>query len=503
MIIQDIQCSTQMAPAQSYLSITSSVPLHPFGSICSRISGILKETSIMRLFRALGAAVSLACAANAVSEPILHDKRSFVERDGVNYTVFEHAATGARLEFVKNSGICETTPGVNQYSGYLSVGTNMNMWFWFFESRSNPSTDPLVAWFNGGPGCSSMIGLFQENGPCRFVNNETTPSLNPYSFNEVANVVYIDQPIGVGFSYGTDTVTSTDSAAPYVWKLLQAFFTRFPEYESREFAIFTESYGGHYGPEFAHYIQQQNEGIKRGLVKGEEINLVALGINNGWFDSGIQEKAYADFAYNNNYRRLINESQYESFLAAYYTKCLPAVQLCNLLRTNEACENADNICGSNIDNPISEAADFDVYDVRSPAEDPNPPSTYSSYLQQEGVVKAIGARVQYQECPDAPYDKFSKTGDNSRTFLPTLSQVVRTGIQVLIWAGDADWICNWLGVQDVVNAVAFPGTLEFRRKPLVPYTVGGEAKGTFKAVDNLSFLRVFEAGHEVPFYRTF
>ena len=58
------------------------------------------------------------------------DKRSFVERDGTNYTVFEHAATGAKLEFVTNSGICETTKGVNQYSGYLSVGTNMNMWFW-------------------------------------------------------------------------------------------------------------------------------------------------------------------------------------------------------------------------------------------------------------------------------------------------------------------------------------------------------------------------------------
>ena len=56
------------------------------------------------------------------------DKRSFVERDGTNFTVFEHAATGAKLEFVTNSGICETTPGVNQYSGYLSVGTNMNMY---------------------------------------------------------------------------------------------------------------------------------------------------------------------------------------------------------------------------------------------------------------------------------------------------------------------------------------------------------------------------------------
>ena len=55
------------------------------------------------------------------------DKRSFVERDGTNFTVFEHAATRAKIEFVTNSGICETTPGVNQYSGYLTVGTNMSM----------------------------------------------------------------------------------------------------------------------------------------------------------------------------------------------------------------------------------------------------------------------------------------------------------------------------------------------------------------------------------------
>ena len=115
------------------------------------------------------------------------DKRSFVERDGQNFTVFEHAATGAKLEFVTNSGICETTPGVNQYSGYLSVGTNENLWFWFFEARNSPTTAPLATWFNGGPGCSSMIGLFQENGPCNFVNGASTPSLNPYSFNNYAN----------------------------------------------------------------------------------------------------------------------------------------------------------------------------------------------------------------------------------------------------------------------------------------------------------------------------
>ena len=79
-----------------------------------------------RLCAGLALAAALVSALPTESAP--KDKRSFVERDGVKYTVFEHAATGAKLEFVKNSGICETTPGVNQYSGYLSVGSNANMW---------------------------------------------------------------------------------------------------------------------------------------------------------------------------------------------------------------------------------------------------------------------------------------------------------------------------------------------------------------------------------------
>ncbi len=89
-----------------------------------------------------------------------------------------------------------------------------------------------------------MIGLFQENGPCHFVNGETTPSLNEFSWNTNVNMLYIDQPIGVGFSFGTDNVDSTVTAAPLVWTFLQAFFAQFPTYESRNFGLFTESYGG-------------------------------------------------------------------------------------------------------------------------------------------------------------------------------------------------------------------------------------------------------------------
>ncbi|EEA21196.1 hypothetical protein EYB25_008653 [Talaromyces marneffei] len=443
----------------------------------------------------------LAVGVGAAPANITKDSVSSVVKNGVTYTVFEHAATGARMEFVKNSGICETTPGVNQYSGYLSVGTNMNMWFWFFEARNNPQQAPLAAWFNGGPGCSSMIGLFQENGPCHFVNGASTPSLNKYSWNNYANMLYVDQPIGVGFSYGTDDVTSTVTAAPYVWKLLQAFYAQFPQYQSRDFAIFTESYGGHYGPEFAAYIQQQNAAITAGSVSGENINLIALGVNNGWIDSAIQEKAYIDFSYNNSYQQLISDSQRTSLLSAYNNQCLPAIQKCVRTGSNSDCQNADSVCYNQIEGPISNSGDWDVYDIREPSNDPYPPSTYSTYLSKSAVVKAIGAQTSYQECPNAPYNKFASTGDNPRSFLSTLSSVVQSGINVLVWAGDADWICNWLGNYGVANAVNFSGHAEFSAKNLAPYTVNGVEKGMFKNVNNFSFLKVYGAGHEVPFYQ--
>ena len=293
-------------------------------------------------------------------------------------------------------------------------------WFWFFEARNSPTTAPLATWFNGGPGCSSMIGLFQENGPCHFVNGASTPSLNPYSFNTYANMLYVDQPIGTGFSYGTDDVTSTVTAAPYVWTLLQAFYAQFPQYESRAFGIFTESYGGHYGPEFASYFESQNAAIKAGSVKGDNIDLIALGINNGWYDAAIQEQAYVDFSYNNTYKPIITAAQHTQFTNTNTQSCAPLLAKCTATTGSDtACENADNTCYSDIEGPLSATPanggvalyDFDVYDIREPSNDPYPPETYSTYLQQPSVTSAIGAKATYTECPNAPYNKFAATGD--------------------------------------------------------------------------------------------
>ncbi|KAH7138886.1 putative carboxypeptidase S1 [Dendryphion nanum] len=440
----------------------------------------------------------LVIVAVGASPTIHHDRRSSVERAGVLYNVFEHEATGSKLEFVVNSGICETTPGVNQYSGYLSVGDNMNMWFWFFEARQNPENAPLVAWLNGGPGCASEIGIFQENGPCKFENGKenTNPINNTFSFNNYANMVYIDQPIGVGFSYGTNPVTSTVTAAPYVWKLIQAFYKAFPQYKSRDFGIFTESYGGHYGPEFVKYIQKQNK-----AKAGENINIVALGINNGWHSSELQEAAYVTYSYNNSHRSLINKAQYDKYTGYLIDYCIPEIQLCERTKNDLDCSSADRTCYAVIERPIYSLADFDIYDIRAPSNNPEPPTNYVKYLQTPAVVKAIGAHSPYQECTTSAYNKFAITGDNSRSFLNQLSEVVASGVTTLMWAGDADWTCNWYGVLSVANAVEYTGQNTFRAKPLVPYRVNGQEKGSFKTEGNLSFLRVYDAGHEVMYYQ--
>lgn len=149
--------------------------------------------------------------------------------------------------------------------------------------------------------------------------------------------------------------------------------------------------------------------------------MIALGINNGWIDSTIQEKAYIDFSYNNSYKQLIDNSDRTSLLSDYNNECLPAIQQCVRTGSNSDCENADSVCYEYIEGPISESGDWDVYDIREPSNDPYPPSTYSSYLSKSSVVKAIGAKTSYQECPDAPYNKFASTGDSKSQSLPVVS----------------------------------------------------------------------------------
>lgn len=113
----------------------------------------------------------------------------------------------------KNPGICETTPGVKSYSGYVHLPPNsidepgesqdypINTFFWFVEARTNPHRAPLTIWLNGGPGASSLLGMLSENGPCVINADSNSSALNPWAWNNEVNVLFIDQPVQVGFSY--------------------------------------------------------------------------------------------------------------------------------------------------------------------------------------------------------------------------------------------------------------------------------------------------------------
>ena len=181
-------------------------------------------------------------------------------------------------------------------------------------------------------------------------------------------MLYIDEPFGVGFSNGNVSVNSTVAAAPYVWKFMQAFYDAFPEYENRDFGLFTESYGGHYGPEFAEYFQTQNAAIENGTVQGENINIKALGINNGWYHPIFNYKAFITYTRYNDYVQLINSSQYDAYMKVYNEECLPALQNCTSeTGNNEACSDADSLCYEKVEYPLEDGLgqqlDYDVSDL--------------------------------------------------------------------------------------------------------------------------------------------
>lgn len=284
-----------------------------------------------------------------------------------------------------------------------------------------------------------MLAVFHGNGPCRFLDGESTPSLNPYSWNNNANMLYIDQPFGAGFSYSTRRIETTDAAASVVWEFLQAFYDQFPQYESRDFGIWSESYGGRmcyllqrwkslpkqqgltektdYGPRFADYLNEQNTKISEGTISGDKVNLVALGVNNGWFDSLIQVKSFIDFSYDNSYKKIIDATKRQEYTARFQTRCRPQLDACHKSESVWDCTQADLFCNvgsDSIQNKLKLEGDFNFYDVRLPAKGlRHGVDAHLKYLGNRSIMATIGARSPYTLCSGIPGVglDFHRTGD--------------------------------------------------------------------------------------------
>jgi len=161
--------------------------------------------SIMRLLGTLSVAALVSASQFPLqdSPSIVSTKASPSFLHSSDFTVLTHEAHPDHKISLKlhepSDAVCDgATKG---YSGYLSIGDWKHFYFYYFESRKDAQNDPLIMWINGGPGCSSMMGLFMELGPCRVNEHGNGTYPNPSSWIEEASVFFLDQPLGVGFSY--------------------------------------------------------------------------------------------------------------------------------------------------------------------------------------------------------------------------------------------------------------------------------------------------------------
>jgi len=172
----------------------------------------------------------------------------------------------------------QNIPEFDQFAGYFDVEATKHVFYWYVESQSNPATDPVIFWTNGGPSCSGLLGLGTEHGPF-FITESGKLHENPYSWNKVANVLYVEQPAGVGFSFTDreeDLHTGDAVSSANNYELIRQFIQRFPERQSNPFYIASESYGGHYIPQLGLEILKQNT--------DNLINFQGLFVGNPWVD---------------------------------------------------------------------------------------------------------------------------------------------------------------------------------------------------------------------------
>ncbi|OAR01587.1 hypothetical protein LLEC1_07905, partial [Akanthomyces lecanii] len=345
---------------------------------------------------------------------------------------------------------------VKQYAGYLDDNVqDKHLFYWFFESRSDPANDPVILWLSGGPGCSSMTGLFFELGPAKITANIQVER-NPDSWNNRANVIFLDQPVGTGYSYGEGIDTSL-AAGKDIYALLKLFFQQFPRYAKQDFHIAGESYAGHFVPNAAAEILSHSD---------SGINLKSILIGNGLTDVYNQYPQYPEMACGNGgYPAVVDQGTCQQMRAAV-PDCQSAIEQCYSTQSAADCTSASQTC-IQIPNAYYQTGQ-NPYDVRKQCE-PNSGSLcyqgmnyVKQYLNRQDVKRALNVKITtFENCNDNVNENFHRTGDDMMPVQRNVPKVLAKGVPVLVYAGDADYICNWLGQRNWTNALEWPGQSAF------------------------------------------
>jgi len=242
---------------------------------------------------------------------------------------------------------------------------------------------------------------------------------------------------------------------------------------------------------------QQNAAIKHGIVKGVKINLKVLGIGNGLTDALSQFPGYIQYAQSNSYHPLVNSSVIASAITAWEKTggCRDQIIACNSGGSNSVCSAAQSFCGANILGPL--LGHWDPYYVPSAYPDPYPPAL-DQYLNSPAVTSKIGSQSTWIMGSDDVNKDFASTGDEMRSSLSNLELVINAGVRTVLYDGDADYICNYMGFEAMVATLNASTSPLFAKQTFANYTVRGKPAGLYKNAGTFSYLRVSGAGHFVP-----
>ncbi|KAH7098173.1 peptidase S10, serine carboxypeptidase [Auriculariales sp. MPI-PUGE-AT-0066] len=417
------------------------------------------------------------------------------------FTTFTHPSYPKHSVRIKKiTDFCDN--GSKSYSGYIDIEAR-HLFFYFFESRANPDRDPVVMWINGGPGCSSSLGAFMELGPCN-IHDKTGPKYNPHSWNSKANLFFLDEPIGVGFSYANhgEHVGTTEEAAIDAAAFITIFFESFSKFQGRAFHMAGESYGGRYLPVFASAVYDANAlAVAEGRAP---INLQSILIGNGITDFETMAPAYYDMM----------------CTAASVEPILPISTCVRIKQTMPRCKAwlkadcvdkydaiscgaASNFCGAEIMESFF-ATNKNPYDISRDC-DGNIAETLcyplmkhiSNWLDRPEVRANLGVSPKignFSSCSPSNQDGLH----SSKLYV---AELLERGIRVLVYVGNYDWICNWVGNLAWTNALEWTQHAAFKKAELEEWKVEGERAGLVKSAGPLTYATVEKAGHMVPYDR--
>ncbi|KAI9356124.1 serine carboxypeptidase-domain-containing protein [Pilaira anomala] len=400
-------------------------------------------------------------------------------------------------------GIDVDTLNFTQYAGHIELSSEnkASMFFWMIEREVKTEPEKLIIWLNGGPGCSSMDGLFLENGPYR-VNKNLSLSINPGGWQNYATNVYVDQPVGTGFSFASTNSymhsmeETTEQFILFLDKLLEIF----PELSKQDMYIAGESYAGTYIPYFTAKILELNK-------EKQKYNLQGIAIGNGWISAEHQYNAYYDYsvAYG-----LIQPDR-ASLVSTHLKNCQNELKNKELIHVSP-CEKilSDVIDSSTHEDANGDKRCLNIYDIRLKEEmSPECGSTWpyeltevTAYLRQSEVKQAIHAEKQilgWKECTSLVYSELSD--DKSRPSYELLPGILEK-IPILLFSGEYDLICNYIGTEYLIGNMTWNGSTGFSKKTKKEdWKIDNKVVGYYTEERNLSYVLIKDGSHMVPYDR--